>query len=121
MNAAWDAEIPVASENALPCYDRQGYNKILEHAKPRNDPDGRHLSAFTYLRLNQALLHEPNLKEFQLFVKRMHGTSLFPSLDQLLFGIFITLWILHIQMNKMHQNITEFVSTILYQHKLGKH
>ncbi|KVH89110.1 Glycoside hydrolase, catalytic domain-containing protein [Cynara cardunculus var. scolymus] len=75
LNAAWDADIPVASENALPCYDRQGYNKILEHAKPRDDPDGRHLSAFTYLRLNQALLHEHNLREFQLFVKRMHGEA----------------------------------------------
>ncbi|KAI3681757.1 hypothetical protein L6452_36561 [Arctium lappa] len=75
LNAAWDADIPVASENALPCYDRPGYNKILEHAKPRNDPDGRHLSAFTYLRLNEALLHEPNLREFQLFVKRMHGEA----------------------------------------------
>ncbi|GKD11889.1 beta-amylase 2, chloroplastic, partial [Tanacetum coccineum] len=76
LNAAWDADILVASENALPCYDRQGYNKILEHAKPRNDPDGRHLSAFTYLRLNQALLEEHNLGEFHLFVKRMHGTYL---------------------------------------------
>ncbi|CAH1447940.1 unnamed protein product [Lactuca virosa] len=73
LNAAWDADIPVASENALPCYDRQGYNKILEHAKPRDDPDGRHLSAFTYLRLNQPLLEEHNLREFQLFVNRMHG------------------------------------------------
>ncbi|GJW99939.1 retrotransposon protein, putative, ty1-copia subclass [Tanacetum coccineum] len=71
LNAAWDADILVASENALPCYDRQGYNKILEHAKPRNDPDGRHLSALTYLRLNQALLEEHNLGEFLLFVKRM--------------------------------------------------
>lgn len=77
MNAAWDADIPVASENALPCYDRQGYNKILEHAKPRDDPDGRHLSAFTYLRLNQPLLEEHNLREFQLFVNRMHGNISF--------------------------------------------
>ena len=46
----------------------------MELAKPRNDPDGRHLSAFTYLRLNQALLEEHNLGEFHLFVKRMHGT-----------------------------------------------
>ena len=46
-----DVYIPVASENALPCYDGHGYNKILENARPWNDPDGRHLSAFTYLRL----------------------------------------------------------------------
>ncbi|KAK6918378.1 Glycoside hydrolase, family 14 [Dillenia turbinata] len=47
LNAAGDVSVPVKSENALPCHDRQGYNKILENAKPLNDPDGRHLSAFT--------------------------------------------------------------------------
>ncbi|XP_008787505.2 beta-amylase 2, chloroplastic-like isoform X2 [Phoenix dactylifera] len=73
LNAAWDVCIPVASENALPCYDRDGYNKILENAKPLNDPDGRHLSAFTYLRLSSVLLERDNFLEFERFVKRMHG------------------------------------------------
>lgn len=73
LNAAWDAGISVASENALPCFDREGYNKILENAKPRTDPDGRHLAAFTYLRLNDQLMQKDNLKEFTRFVKRLHG------------------------------------------------
>ncbi|XP_078427515.1 beta-amylase 2, chloroplastic-like isoform X2 [Wolffia australiana] len=73
LNAAWDAEIRVASENALPCHDREGYNKILENAKPGDDPDGRHLAAFTYLRLGPALMEPRNFAEFQRFVKRMHG------------------------------------------------
>lgn len=81
LNAAWDVSILVASENALPCYDREGYNKILENAKPRNDPDGRHLSAFTYLRLSPVLMEGHNFAEFGRFVKRMHGTVL-PSLFQ---------------------------------------
>ncbi|KMT20485.1 hypothetical protein BVRB_1g004720 [Beta vulgaris subsp. vulgaris] len=80
LNAAWDVCIPVASENALCCYDREGYNKILENAKPRNDPDGKHLSAFTYLRLNPDLMEESNFMEFERFVKRMHGESV-PDLD----------------------------------------
>lgn len=75
LNAAWDASIPVASENALPCFDRDGYNKILENAKPRNDPDGRHLEAFTYLRLSPTLMEETNFSEFERFVKRMHGEA----------------------------------------------
>ena len=79
LNAAWDVSILVASENALPCYDREGYNKILENAKPRNDPDGRHLSAFTYLRLSSVLMERHNFAEFERFVRRMHGTIL-PSL-----------------------------------------
>lgn len=80
LNAAWDACIPVASENALPCYDREGYNKILENAKPQNDPDGKHLSAFTYLRLNPKLMEQKQLKEFERFVKRMHGEAV-PDLE----------------------------------------
>ncbi|XP_050249637.1 beta-amylase 2, chloroplastic [Quercus robur] len=75
LNAAWDVCIPVASENALPCYDREGYNKILENAKPRNDPDGRHLSAFTYLRLSPVLMESHNFMELERFVKRMHGKA----------------------------------------------
>eukprot|EP00257_Ricinus_communis_P024274 XP_015584440.1 beta-amylase 2, chloroplastic isoform X2 [Ricinus communis] len=75
LNAAWDACIPVASENALPCYDREGYNKILENAKPLEDPDGRHLSVFTYLRLSAVLMERHNFIEFERFVKRMHGEA----------------------------------------------
>lgn len=73
LNAAWDVCIPVASENALSCHDREGYNKILENAKPLKDPDGRHLSAFTYLRLSPVLMERHNFMEFERFVKRMHG------------------------------------------------
>ncbi|KAG6748104.1 hypothetical protein POTOM_048005 [Populus tomentosa] len=72
LNAAWDACIPLASENALPCYDREGYNKILENAKPLHNPDGRHLSVFTYLRLGPVLMERHNFQEFERFVKRMH-------------------------------------------------
>ncbi|CAM6088063.1 unnamed protein product [Calypogeia fissa] len=75
LNAAWDSSINVASENALPCYDRDGYNKVLENAKPFKDPDGRHLVAFTYLRLNPTLMEDANLDEFARFVRRLHGES----------------------------------------------
>lgn len=75
LNAAWDVCIPVASENALSCHDREGYNKILENAKPLKDPDGRHLSAFTYLRLSPVLMERHNFMEFERFVKRMHGEA----------------------------------------------
>ncbi|KAK4418631.1 Beta-amylase 2, chloroplastic [Sesamum alatum] len=75
LNAAWDVGIPVASENALPCYDRQGFSKILQNAKPYGDPDKRHLSSFTYLRLCPDLMEEHNFTEFERFVKQMHGES----------------------------------------------
>ena len=73
LNDAWDASIPVASENALPVFDRDGFNKILENAKPPIDPDGRHLLSFTYLRLAPMLFEKNNFSEFKRFVKKMHG------------------------------------------------
>lgn len=76
LNAAWDACIPVTSENTLSCHDRIGYNKILDTAKPMNDPDGRHFSSFTYLRLSPLLMERHNFMEFERFVKKMHGKAL---------------------------------------------
>lgn len=76
LNASWDVCLPVASENALPCLDRVRYNKILDNAKPINDPDGRHFTSFTYLRLSPLLMERHNFIEFERFVKRMHGKAL---------------------------------------------
>ncbi|CAA2984246.1 beta-amylase 7-like isoform X1 [Olea europaea var. sylvestris] len=75
LNAAWDVCIPVSSENALPCHDRDGYNYLLEKAKPMSDPDGRHFSAFTCSNLSPLLLERHNFVEFERFVKRMHGET----------------------------------------------
>ncbi|KAI3920171.1 hypothetical protein MKX01_017828 [Papaver californicum] len=68
--------VPVASENALPCYDKDSYNKILETAKPSSDPDGRHLVAFTYLRLTPQLMENKRFAEFTHFVQKMHGDTI---------------------------------------------
>ncbi|KAL6128723.1 hypothetical protein ACLB2K_072078 [Fragaria x ananassa] len=75
LNAAWDVCIPVSSENALLCHNRVGYNKILDNSKPLTNPDGRHLSSFTYLRLSPILMERHNFMEFDRFVKRMHGEA----------------------------------------------
>lgn len=73
LNAGWDVDLPVTSQNAFPCLNRVSYNKLLDNAKPMNDPDGRHFSSFTYLRLSPLLLERQNFVEFERFVKRMHG------------------------------------------------
>ncbi|KAJ6338156.1 hypothetical protein OIU76_007768 [Salix suchowensis] len=75
LNAAWEVGIPIASENALPCYDRVTYNKILDNAKPLNDPDGRHFLSFTHHRLSPLLMDRQTFMEFERFVKRMHGEA----------------------------------------------
>ncbi|KMT20486.1 hypothetical protein BVRB_1g004730 isoform A [Beta vulgaris subsp. vulgaris] len=83
LNAAWDVCIPVASENSVPCHSREVYNKILENAKPFNDPDGRHLLSFTYHRLSLQLMERHNLVEFERFVKKMHGEAVLDPQSQM--------------------------------------
>ncbi|KAJ4773682.1 Beta-amylase [Rhynchospora pubera] len=73
LNTAWDAGIEISSENALPCYSRDGFEKILKIAKPLDDPRGRHLRSFTYLRLSSDLFEKNNWSEFKRFVKKMHN------------------------------------------------
>ncbi|KAK2362003.1 beta-amylase [Trifolium repens] len=75
LNATWDIGLPVVSENSLPCLNRVSYNKVLDNTKPMNDPDGRHFSSFTYLRLSPLLMERQNFIEFERFVKRMHGEA----------------------------------------------
>ncbi|XP_068485418.1 beta-amylase 7-like isoform X2 [Phaseolus vulgaris] len=75
LNAGWDVDLPVTSQNGFPCLNRVSYNKVLDHAKPMNDPDGRHFSSFTYLRLSPVLMERQNFIEFERFVKRMHGEA----------------------------------------------
>ncbi len=97
MNSAWDAGIPVATENALPCYDREGYNRILESVKPRVNPDNRHAIFFTYLRLSPKLFEEHHLCEFMRFVRQLHGMFIARSLINVSpeFGGFaLCIWIL---------------------------
>ncbi|CAN6711026.1 unnamed protein product [Malus baccata var. baccata] len=74
LNAARDVCLPVSSENSLACHDRISYKKILDNAKPLTDPDGRHLSSFTYLRFSPLLMERDNFMEFERFVKRMHAS-----------------------------------------------
>lgn len=72
LNSAWDRGLMAAGENALLCYGREGYKRLVEMAKPRNDPDCRHFSFFVY---QQPSLLQANvcLSELDFFVKCMHG------------------------------------------------
>ncbi|CAL0313225.1 unnamed protein product [Lupinus luteus] len=72
LNSAWDRGLMTAGENALPCYDREGYKRLVEMAKPRNDPDRRHFSFFV---CQQPSLLQGNvcLTELDFFIKCLHG------------------------------------------------
>nr|XP_040247848.2 beta-amylase 8 isoform X3 [Aegilops tauschii subsp. strangulata] len=76
MNAAWDHGLSVSVESALPCLDVDMYSRILDTAKPRNDPDRHHLSFFAYRQRTPFLLQrDVCFSELETFVKCMHGEA----------------------------------------------
>uniref|UniRef100_A0A0D9VBR7 Beta-amylase n=1 Tax=Leersia perrieri TaxID=77586 RepID=A0A0D9VBR7_9ORYZ len=76
MNAAWDHGLSISIESALPCLDGEMYSKILETAKPRNDPDRHHVSFLAYRHLPPFLLQrDACFSELGNFVKCMHGEA----------------------------------------------
>ncbi|KAJ6703802.1 BETA-AMYLASE 8 [Salix viminalis] len=73
LNSAWDRGLTVAGVNMLACYDRDGYRRVVEMAKPRNDPDHHRFSFFVYQQpsaLSQGTICFP---ELDYFIKCMHG------------------------------------------------
>ncbi|KAJ3686290.1 hypothetical protein LUZ61_015454 [Rhynchospora tenuis] len=78
LTTSWQIGIRVACENALPCFGREDYQRVLENAKPAlKEREGRNLVGFTYLRLCPTLFEQQNFAEFKQFVKKMHGEDIF--------------------------------------------
>jgi len=77
LSSGWREGIEVAGENALPRFDRNGYNQIILNARPNGvNQDGKpRMFGFTYLRLSDKLLNEPNFSTFKMFLKRMHANQ----------------------------------------------
>ncbi|GLJ32441.1 hypothetical protein SUGI_0652750 [Cryptomeria japonica] len=76
LNAGWKEGIEVSCENALPRYDREGYEQMIRQARPdginREGRPVRRISALTYLRLSNELMRENPWKEFKRFARIMH-------------------------------------------------
>ncbi|AQK60890.1 Beta-amylase 8 [Zea mays] len=75
INAAWDQGLPLCIESALPCRNGEAYSRILDTAKPRDDPDRHHAASFAYRQQQQPPLREACLSELCTFVKCMHGEA----------------------------------------------
>lgn len=75
INAAWDQGLPLCIESALPCRNGEAYSRILDTAKPRDDPDRHHAAFFAYRQQQQPPLREACLSELCTFVKCMHGEA----------------------------------------------
>eukprot|EP00160_Parvularia_atlantis_P015484 Unigene4438_Nuclearia_a/m.13560 Unigene4438_Nuclearia_a/g.13560 ORF Unigene4438_Nuclearia_a/g.13560 Unigene4438_Nuclearia_a/m.13560 type:complete len:472 (+) Unigene4438_Nuclearia_a:48-1463(+) len=66
--AAFGRGVIYRGENALNRYDSTAYQQIVRQSK---DSSGRKIDGFTYLRLSQTLLNEPNYSTFRSFVGDM--------------------------------------------------
>ncbi|KAF9625993.1 hypothetical protein IFM89_028687 [Coptis chinensis] len=76
LNSAWERGLTIAGQNALPCYDREGYTRIVEIAKPMNDPDHRHLLFFVYQQPSPLTQRDYGFSELDSFIRCMHGKHL---------------------------------------------
>ncbi|KAI3468492.1 hypothetical protein Pfo_025155 [Paulownia fortunei] len=73
LNSAWDRGLSVAGQNAQPYYDREGFVRLVETAKPRNHPDCRHFSFFVFQQPSPLIQRTICFSEIDYFIKSMHG------------------------------------------------
>ncbi|KAL0312317.1 UNVERIFIED_CONTAM: Beta-amylase 8 [Sesamum radiatum] len=73
LNAAWDQGLSVAGQNGQPCYDREGFMRLVETARPRNNPDCRHFSFFVFQQPSPLIQRTICFSEIDYFIKSMHG------------------------------------------------
>ncbi|KAL6533694.1 Beta-amylase 8 [Orobanche hederae] len=74
INSAWDQGLSVAGLNMQPCYDREGFTRLVETAKPRNHPDRRHFSFFVFQQQLSPLIQRTIcFSEIDHFIKSMHS------------------------------------------------
>lgn len=73
LNSAWDRGLTLAGQNAVPFCEREGWMRIVETAKPRNDPDHRHFQFFVYQQPSLLVRTTIWYSDLDSFVKCMHG------------------------------------------------
>ncbi|KAM0922174.1 hypothetical protein ACQ4PT_006393 [Festuca glaucescens] len=72
-NAAREAGIGLAGENALPRYDETAHDQVIATAAEKAEEE--RMVAFTYLRMGPDLFQPDNWRRFAAFVKRMTETG----------------------------------------------
>ncbi|KAM0916469.1 hypothetical protein ACQ4PT_010183 [Festuca glaucescens] len=72
-NAAKEAGIGLAGENALPRYDETAHDQVIATAAEKAEEE--RMVAFTYLRMGPDLFQPDNWRRFAAFVKRMTETG----------------------------------------------
>ncbi|KAL9680085.1 hypothetical protein QQ045_017961 [Rhodiola kirilowii] len=74
-NSAREHGLAVAGENSVGLYNKEGYARVVETAKPRNDPDHHRLSFFVHQYASPLFQTAICVSELDNFIKCMHGVS----------------------------------------------
>ncbi|KAJ9549694.1 hypothetical protein OSB04_022237 [Centaurea solstitialis] len=74
LNSAWDQGLSVSGQNAFPCYDKEVFMRLVETAKPSNDPDHHHFTSFTFQPPLPLVERTICFSELNHFIGCMHGT-----------------------------------------------
>ncbi|XP_071692805.1 beta-amylase 8 [Rutidosis leptorrhynchoides] len=75
LNSAWDVGLTVAGQNASPCYDKEVFMRLVETAKPSDDPDHHHFAYFTFQPPIPLVERTIFFSELDHFIGFMHGDN----------------------------------------------
>ncbi|KAH7851932.1 hypothetical protein Vadar_018460 [Vaccinium darrowii] len=81
LNSAWDRGLSVAGQNAVPCYDRAGFMRIVETSKPINDPDHHCFLFCVHQQLSPFVQQTICFPELDYFIKSMHDVAYPPHVN----------------------------------------
>ncbi|KAL3498098.1 hypothetical protein ACH5RR_040830 [Cinchona calisaya] len=79
LNSAWDRGLAVAGQNAISCYNREGFIRLADIAKPRNDPDQHHFSFFVFHQQSLLVQRPLCFTELDHLINCMHGDGGVPE------------------------------------------
>ncbi|KAI7732724.1 hypothetical protein M8C21_001902 [Ambrosia artemisiifolia] len=73
LNSGWDTGLTLAGQNALIYYDKEVFMRLVETAKPINDPDHHHFAFFTFQPPLPLVENTSCFSELERFIGCMHG------------------------------------------------
>ncbi|KAI4367972.1 hypothetical protein MLD38_016593 [Melastoma candidum] len=73
VNCAWDQGLEVVGENDLSCYNRDAFVRIVNVARPRNNPNHRCFSSSSYRQASPFAERAMGFSELDFVIKSMHG------------------------------------------------
>lgn len=75
MNSAWDEGLTVGGQIAFPCYDKEVFMRLVENAKPSDDPDHHQFAFFTFQPPFSLIEKSTRFSGLDHFIGCMHGTT----------------------------------------------